>query len=265
MPEVDAGAPVADAEELSLLREAGRAAGAIAMRYFGKEPQVWMKAGTSPVSEADYAADTYLRETLLAARPAYGWLSEETADHPARLSARRTFVVDPIDGTRGFLAGSDAWCVSVAIVEDGRSVAGVLECPARGETYWATAGGGAFRNDEPIRVRAPGEILDVAGPKPMFDRMPEPWQSRFRRVAYSPSLAVRLALIAGGELDASFVKPNAHDWDIAAAELILIEAGGRLLDRFGRIPAFAGEDIRHGALAAGSGELLDAMVARLDA
>ncbi len=263
MPEADRTDSTEAAQDLALLREAAREAGAIAMRYFGKAPQVWMKGGTSPVSEADYAADAFLRKTLLAARPAYGWLSEETADDPARLAARRTFVVDPIDGTRGFLQGGSTWCVSVAVVENGRTLAGVLECPARRETYWAVPRSGAYRNGEAIKVREPASALDVAGPRPMLDRLPEPWQGCLRRVAYVPSLACRLAMIAGGELDASFVKPNAHDWDIAAAELILSEAGGQLLDRRGGVPTYGGESIRHGALAGGSGELLAAMAAVL--
>ncbi|WP_292327919.1 3'(2'),5'-bisphosphate nucleotidase CysQ, partial [Mesorhizobium sp.] len=148
-------------EDLALLREAAREAGTIAMRYFGQNPQVWMKGGTSPVSEADHAADAYLRETLLKARPNYGWLSEETADDHARLSARRTFVVDPIDGTRGFLDGLHSWCVSVAVVEDGRSLAGVLECPAKRETYWALPGEGAFLNGKRIQVRQLGDTVEI--------------------------------------------------------------------------------------------------------
>jgi myo-inositol-1(or 4)-monophosphatase len=259
LPEADSATLGAAAEDLALLRDAAREAGVIAMRYFGKGPQVWMKGGTSPVSEADYAADRYLRETLLAARPDHGWLSEETADDPARLSARRTFVVDPIDGTRAFLEGRSTWCVSVALVENGRSIAGVLECPAKGEAYCALPGQGAFRNGQRIRVRAPPPVLDVAGPKMLLDRVPAAWQERMRRASYIPSLAYRLAMIAGGVLDGSFVKPDAHDWDIAAAALILQEAGGRLLDRHGRAPGFAGAEIRHGALAAGSGELLAMM------
>jgi len=261
LPEADAIMARDLAEDLALLREAAREAGAIALAYFGKDPQVWLKGGTSPVSEADYAADAFLRRTLMAARPGYGWLSEETADDPARLAARRTFVVDPIDGTRGFLQGADTWCVSVAVVENGRTLAGVLECPVRRETYWAVPGGGAFRNGHSIGVRAPGTALDVAGPRPMLDLLPARWQSRLHRVAYIPSLACRLAMVAAGDLDATFVKPDAHDWDIAAAELILAEAGGSLLDRRGRAPTFGGEIIRHGALAAGSGELLEAMAA----
>lgn len=254
MPERD---PVTSAaEDLPLLRDAAREAGVIAMRYFGKNPQVWMKDGRSPVSEADHAADAYLRETLLAARPDYGWLSEETADDPARLAARRTFVVDPIDGTRGFLEGQRSWCVSVAVVEDGSTLAGVLECPAVAETYWALPGEGAFMNGQRVAVRPTGDMVEIGGPKAMIDLMPAQWQARLRRVTYIPSLAYRLAMIAKGELDSTFVKPSAHDWDIAAADLILREAGGALLDRGGRAPRYGGEVIRHGALAAGSGELL---------
>ncbi|WP_420797365.1 3'(2'),5'-bisphosphate nucleotidase CysQ [Aminobacter anthyllidis] len=245
--------------ELELLRAAATEAGRIAMGFFRQSPEVWFKGGNSPVSEADYAADHYLRDTLLAARPDYGWLSEETADNPDRLGARRTFVVDPIDGTRGFVEGRTAWCVSVAVVENGRSLAGVLECPARNETYWAVAGGGAFLNGAPLEVREMGERIRIAGPKPMIDGMPAEWQDRLDREAYIPSLAYRVAMIANGALDATFVKPNAHDWDIAAAELILTEAGGKLLDRHGNKLAFAGSDIVHGALMAGSGTLLDVM------
>jgi myo-inositol-1(or 4)-monophosphatase len=254
LPELDQ--VISAAEDLAVLRDAAREAGVIAMRYFGNNPQVWMKTGNSPVSEADHAADRYLRETLLAARPDYGWLSEETADDPARLLARRTFVVDPIDGTRGFLEGLRTWCVSVAVVENGRTLAGVLECPAMDETYWALPGAGAFLNGKRISVRPAGETAEIAGPKPMIDLIPAGWQPRLRRVPYIPSLAYRLAMIADGTLDATFVKPSAHDWDIAAADLILREAGGALLDRGGRAPLYAGEVIRHGALAAGSGELL---------
>ena len=115
------------------------------MGFFKRDQEVWLKGGQSPVSEADFAVDAFLRDTLTAARPDYGWLSEETADLPGRLAARRTFVVDPIDGTRAFLEGKSTWCVSVAVVEAGRPLAGVLECPARAETYQAELGCGAFR------------------------------------------------------------------------------------------------------------------------
>lgn len=256
MPEADAKGLPSPEEDLALLRDAAREAGRIAMGYFGRDPQVWIKEGTSPVSEADYAADRFLRETLLQARPDYGWLSEETADDLKRLAAPRTFVVDPIDGTRAFIAGNSTWCVSVAVVEQGRSLAGVLDCPAKGEVFWATRGGGAFLDGRRLKVEAAGPRPSIAGPNPLIDRLEPALLARTRRVDYVPSLAYRLAMIADRRIDASFVKSNSHDWDIAAAALILEEAGGALLDAGGNAPRFATERIRHGELVAGSGDLL---------
>ncbi len=256
MPEADARSLPSPEEDLALLRDAAREAGRIAMGYFGKDPQVWIKEGTSPVSEADYAADRFLRERLLAARPGYGWLSEETADDPSRLKAPRTFVVDPIDGTRAFIAGNPTWCVSVAVVEQGRSLAGVLDCPARNEVFWATRGGGAFLDGRRLDVATTGSHPSIAGPKPLIDRLDAGLIAQSRRVDYVPSLAYRLAMIADGRIDASFVKSDSHDWDLAGAALILEEAGGTLLDSSGDTPRFATERIRHGELVAGSGELL---------
>ncbi|MFU0503501.1 3'(2'),5'-bisphosphate nucleotidase CysQ [Pseudaminobacter sp. NGMCC 1.201702] len=255
MPEAEPFVSAA-ADDLPLLLEAAREAGEIALRYFKKDPRVWMKAGQSPVSEADYAADKFLRETLMAARPDYGWLSEETADDAARLQARRTFVVDPIDGTRAFIQGLETWCVSVAVVEGGQTIAGVLDCPALGEIFSALPGRGARRNGEVIHVREAGELVEIGGPKHFFDAMPRHWQQRVRRVAHIPSLAYRLAMIAEGRLDATFVRSNAHDWDIAAADLILREAGGQMLDAFGKPPSYGGRVSKHGVLVAGSGPLL---------
>lgn len=246
--------------DLELLREAAAEAGRIALRYFRKNPEVWMKGGTSPVSEADYAVDRFLRETLIAARPYYGWLSEETADSPHRLEARRTFVVDPIDGTRGFLEGRRDWCVCVSVVEQGRAIAGVLECPANEETYAAAVGGRATRNGAPIRVRTPSPAIpEIAGPKPLFDKLPGELRDSMRRAAYIPSLAYRLAMIADGRLDGTFIKPNSHDWDLAAADVILREAGGEILTADGEAPRYAGEMVRHGLLVAGSGPLLQTL------
>ena len=255
--------PVTDLTEtrtdLDLIRDAASEAGELAMRYFRRDPQVWMKAGDSPVTEGDLAVDRLLRERLSAARPDYGWLSEETADSPDRLSAERTFVVDPIDGTRGFIAGSDEWCVSVAVVEAGRPVAGVLDCPARKEVYVASAGGGAARNGVTIAVADPPHEPRVGGPKALIQTLPEPLRRHFAAVRYVPSLAYRLAMVAQGAITATFIKANSHDWDLAAADLILEEAGGRVLDRRGETPFYAGRVTRHGTLVAGSGALLQEM------
>jgi myo-inositol-1(or 4)-monophosphatase len=256
LPEAEARA-ARDAADLDLVRAAADEAGRIAMGYFKAKPEVWLKEGSSPVSEADYAVDRFLREELGRARPDYGWLSEETADSPERLSATRTFVVDPIDGTRAFLEGRDTWCVSVAVVEAGRPLAGVLVCPALRETYWAGATGPAFLDGSPIGVRAHGERPAVGGPKAVFEMLPPQLRARVSTTSYVPSLAYRLALLARGSLDAALVKPNSHDWDLAAADLILRQAGGRVVDEHGRALRYAGETVRHDLLVAGSGPLLD--------
>ena len=129
------------AEDLDLIRAAASAAGEVAMGFFGKSPEVWYKnENRSPVSAADFAANEKLAQMLRAARPNYGWLSEETEDDAARLGCETLFVVDAIDGTRALIAGLDSWCVSVAVVHRAVPVAGVLVAPALGEDFWAAAG-----------------------------------------------------------------------------------------------------------------------------
>ncbi|WP_157016961.1 3'(2'),5'-bisphosphate nucleotidase CysQ [Mesorhizobium xinjiangense] len=262
MPAIDTNVDRLDSD-LALIREAAEEAGHIALRYFGNSPEVWLKDGSSPVSEADIAIDRFLCESLTAARPDYGWLSEETADSPERLSARRVFVVDPIDGTRAFIDGRDSWCVSIAVVEAGRAIAGVLECPARKEHFHAQAGRGAFLDGKEIAVRKAGWHPVIGGPKAMIEAVPANLRARLQTTGYIPSLAYRVATIARGEIDGTFVKPNAHDWDLAAADLILHEAGGGILDASLERPDYGGRNVRHGALVAGSGPLLDELAQTL--
>lgn len=252
------------ADDLKLIAEAAREAGEIALRYFKRDPEVWWKQGDSPVSAADFAVDKFLKETLTSARPDYGWLSEETVDRSDRLQARRTFVVDPIDGTRAFIGGRDIWCVSIAVVENGRSIAGVLDCPALDEIFTASLGQGSFRNGKALSVRQQEPQLKIAGARPMINRLPQEMLQRVDVPSHIPSLAYRIALVAKGKLDATFVKPYSHDWDLAAADLILSEAGGLLLNARGERPYFAGGDPRKGELAAGSGDLLRIMTSTLE-
>lgn len=253
----------APADDLDLLAGAAREAGRIALSFFNRKPEVWLKNGSSPVSEADLAVDRYLRETLMAARPSYGWLSEETVEGPLRLESRRSFVADPIDGTRAFLEGKRTWCISIAVVEAGRPIAGVLDCPATGEVFAAGIGSGAHRDERRIRVAAPRDPALIAGPKPMIEAAHGHIRRAVDRVSYIPSLAYRIAMVADGRLDATFIKASAQDWDLAAAELILSEAGGEIRGAGGEAPLYATGDPRHGPLAAGSGPLLESMVAAL--
>lgn len=256
MPETD------PSSDLALLREAAREAGRIAMRYFGQSPEVWMKDGHSPVSEADFAVDSYLKDVLLRARPDYGWISEETADERAVMVRRRAFVVDPIDGTRAFINGDDQWCVSIAVVEDGRPLAGVLECPARDELIEAGVGLGALQNDAPIHTRLPpeGGTITIAVARSMAQTLPQAWRDRIELHPHVPSLAYRVAMVARGDLAGTFIRPNSHDWDLAAADLILSEAGGALVTGAGLPLHYGGPTQSHGALVAASGKLLHEML-----
>ncbi len=226
------------AADLDVLAGAARAAGALALGHFGKDPQVWRKANDSPVSAADLAVDVFLKERLTGWRPDYGWLSEETEDDPDRLARERVFVVDPIDGTRGFLAGNDEWTVSIAVVEAGRPVLAALYRPVTGTLFTAAAGLGARCDGRIIQVGARESLAGavIAGPPALLRKisahvagMAEPTVSS----RHYASLALRIALVARGDLDMAVAKRNAHDWDLAAADLILAEAGGLLVDETG--------------------------------
>lgn len=250
---------IAASKDLQLLSDAAEEAGRLAMTYFRADPEVWMKQGNSPVSEADLAVNRLLRAELTAARPDYGWLSEEDIERSYRPRSSPTFVVDPIDGTRAFIEGKSTWCVSIAVVEEGRPVAGVLNCPAMNEVYLAVREGGAELNRRPVAVAEAGHSLHVAGPKYLLDRVPEELRRRIRTAVHIPSLAYRIAMVADGRLDATFVRPNAHDWDLAAADLIIEEAGGAILNEQGRQLQYCGQDHRHGEMVVGSGKLLDSL------
>jgi myo-inositol-1(or 4)-monophosphatase len=249
--------------DLALITEAAREAGKVALAHFGQSPEVWWKnEGRSPVSAADYAANRLLEEILRHARPNYGWLSEETDDDPARLSCETLFVIDPIDGTRAFLAGKDTWCVSVAVVHKGAPVAGVLAAPALGEEFTARMDGPACLNGRDISVSSAGieDSLKVASAQDMVASFGPALRPRIERVEHIPSLAYRLALVADGRIDATLVKKSSHDWDLAAADLILARAGGSLTDLQGQALVYNREEVTHPVLCAASQDLLPALL-----
>ncbi|MFK0331329.1 3'(2'),5'-bisphosphate nucleotidase CysQ [Rhizobium sp. NPDC090275] len=244
--------------DLDLIADAAKRAGAVALSHFNQSPEVWWKnEGRSPVSAADFAANEILETMLRAARPDYGWLSEETEDSADRLSRDTLFIIDPIDGTRGFLAGQKLWCVSVAVVHKGRPVAGVLHAPALDELYEAVVGGIALKNGLPIRVSEPKPPVRFAIAEDVLNGFKEPLRGRIERVKHVPSLAYRVAMVADAAIDGTFVKRNSHDWDLAAADLILERAGGRLVNLDGTALTYNRADVRHGELCAGSEPLLN--------
>ncbi|OCP00243.1 MULTISPECIES: 3'(2'),5'-bisphosphate nucleotidase CysQ [unclassified Ensifer] len=250
--------------DLELIRAAAVVAGETALGYFRKGPDVrWKNEGRSPVSEADLAANDVLKTRLLAARPDYGWLSEETDDDQSRLSRDTVFVVDPIDGTRAFIAGKELWCVSVAVVHRGQPVAGILYAPALDELFEAGAGRAALRNGTPISVREAkaGETLHLAAAEDTIGKFAPAYRSAVARVPHVPSLAYRLAMVADGRIDGTLVKRNSHDWDLAAADLILAEAGGALVDLDGKALSYNRSTVIHGVLCAAARPLLPGLIA----
>ncbi|MEO1536858.1 MAG: 3'(2'),5'-bisphosphate nucleotidase CysQ [Pseudomonadota bacterium] len=243
--------PVTD---LELLEAAAREAGDIALGYWRDDPQVWDKGGDDPVSEADFAVDTHLHEKLLKARPDHGWVSEETEDNSDRLQAERVFIVDPIDGTRSFVAGEKTWAHSMAIAEHGNIVAACVYLPVSDKLYLAGLGQGASLNGQTLTAARPAGVegATVLSPKVSFrDEFwkagPPPVQRHFR-----PSLAYRMALVGEGRFDAMLTLRPAWEWDIAAGALIAEEAGARVTDRHGaRLSFNSPERQTAGVVAAG--------------
>jgi len=239
------------ARDVQLLKDTVREAGALALSLFRTELKYWTKGVSSPVSEADIAVNDLMDARLRAATPDYGWLSEESADDEARLSRRLVWIVDPIDGTRGYLAGREDWCVSVALVDDGAPMLAAVFAPATDEFFFAARGQGATRNDRPISVTG-GTALDftrVAGPKPLVERLRPAAQdiTLHPRIA---SLALRLCRVAQGNLDAAFAGGQSRDWDLAAANLIVQEANGRMTALSGDAILYNRREVAHGVLVA---------------
>lgn len=255
---MDASAATVPSHEadLKVLAEAVRAAGEVAMSHYGGKPKHWNKPDGSPVSEADLAVDAALSGALRQARPTYGLLSEEHASEPG--AAPRTFVIDPIDGTRAFLGGKHVWSVVAAVIEDGRPVAAAVLEPVAGALYTARQGGGAARNGVPLGVTQRADLAgaEVAMPGPMF-REGGLGALGIMRGAQVPSLALRLVRVAEARLDGVITKAGPHHWDLAAADLIVQEAGGTLTDLAGMVPRYDSSDTSHPPVVAASRSLAD--------
>jgi myo-inositol-1(or 4)-monophosphatase len=256
-------------DDLDLAIRAARRAGELVMRYFRTDLDVSMKAPDQPLTKADLEADELLKEELARARPSYGWLSEETADNPDRLGCSRVWIVDPIDGTRSFIAGRPEFAVSVGLVEDGAVIAGVVYNPARDELYRAALHDGAFLEDGvgPARrlhvahgrVGMPPTVLASrseirAGD---FDALGAGWA-----VQPMGSTAYKLALVAAGHADAFLSRGPKSEWDICAGALIVAEAGGRTTDLSGRARAFNQPDTEMNGILGTSGAVHDELLRR---
>jgi myo-inositol-1(or 4)-monophosphatase len=237
--------------DAALLTDTVREAGALALSLFRTDLKNWIKGTSSPVSEADIAVNELVGRRLQSATPDYGWLSEESADDASRVGKPLVWIVDPIDGTRAYLAGRDDWCVSVALVQDGRPVIAAVFAPASDEFFFAQRGRGSWLNDAAVHATS-GTRLDfsrIAGPKPLVERL----NRSGGEISLHPrigSLALRLCRVADGKLDAAFAGGQSRDWDLAAANLIVQEANGKMTALSGDTILYNRREVTHGILVA---------------
>ena len=231
----------------------------MALARWRTEFRMWEKEAGSPVCEVDLDVDRMLRARLDALIPEAGWLSEETADDPARLGCERAWVVDPIDGTRDYIRGRRGWCVSVALVEQGQPVVAVLDAPARRERWIAVAGAGAARNGVTL---AAGSQAVLAGARVPADSLPKT-DGDFVAVDKPNSIALRIAMVAADEADLIATLRWGYEWDVAAAVLVASEAGAAVSDALGGALAFNKPDPQAFGVIACAPQIHAALVDRL--
>lgn len=222
--------------DLALLTEAAREAGRIALRFWRREPKVWDKGGDhGPVTEADLAVNDMLKARLLAARPDYGWLSEETPDDPARLGCDSVFIIDPIDGTRAFVAGEETFAHSLAVAQGGRVTAGVVFLPALDRIYVASETSAPLKDGQPVHASRRDALDGAQVLTTKANLVPEKWPGGVPGIErhFRASLAYRLCLAAEGRFDGMLTLREAWEWDIAAGSLIAEKAGLAVTDQRG--------------------------------
>ena len=219
--------------ELKIAKEAAIEAGGLILNYYKADYEIKDKGYHNPVTTADHAADTRLKEILTEARSDYGWLSEETVDSPDRINKDRIWIVDPLEGTKEFIEGVPHFVVSVALVENGNPIIGVLFNPVTKELFTASNGEGAFLDDNPIRCSTKNEVGDmvILNSRSETTRgLWKPFDGAFGELRAIGSVAYKLGLTAAGKADIFASLRPKNEWDICAGNCIINEAGGKLID-----------------------------------
>lgn len=222
---------ISNQETLHRIEEALQAAVSAVSCFIPGNVKADFKPGQDPVTEADRVSNEVLRKILT--RDGEGWLSEESVDDKQRLNMDRVWVVDPLDGTREFVAGIPEWCVSVALVEQGRAVAGGICNPATSETILGSLEKGVTLNGRAVRG---SQRASLAGALVLASRSEVnrgEWE-RFRNAPFTirpmGSVAFKLALVAAGVADATWTLVPKHEWDVAAGVALVEAAGGFVQD-----------------------------------
>ncbi|MEZ5778002.1 MAG: inositol monophosphatase family protein [Paracoccaceae bacterium] len=245
---------------LNLMIKAARKAGRSLVKDFREVEnlQVSIKGAGDFVSRADLASEKIIRDELMAARPTYGWLGEESGATDGADPTRR-WIVDPLDGTTNFLHGLPHWAVSVALEHKGEIVAGVVFDPAKDEMFVAEKGQGAWMNESRIRVsgrRTMADALFATGvPFGTKKTLPATMRDLARLMPVCAGVrrwgaaALDLAYVAAGRFD-GFWERELGAWDVAAGLLLVREAGG-----FAESVREGRDIFESGAVIAGNGEL----------
>ena len=248
----------ADTTDSLLLSRAVTEAGDIALRYYRNNAKHWYKGPGQIVTEADIEVDRCLHDILISARPDDAWLSEECDDDGSRHRCRRVWIVDPIDGTRSFAEGKPEFTISIALVEEGRPVLASIFNPVTEEHFSAAAGEGATLNHHPLRPSKQASLTDASLLASKSEMKKRNWpefmpDAKFKTIG---SLAYKLALVADGRHDGLVSLRPSNDWDLAAAILLIEEAGGWLGDSSGQMLKLNGPTLRHDGLVAAGSEIL---------
>ncbi len=253
------------AGDLELMKNAVKEAGQLGLEFFGdRANDKWQKDDGSFVSDADMALDKLLHQRLLEGRGDYGWLSEETEDDLVRLNKSRVWIVDPIDGTRAFINDKPHWVVSVALVVDGVVHMGCLYNPVKNEFFEAVLGEGAKLNGHKMLIDGQSDIEGatiIAAPGRFKSKIwPTPWPHVESFMVNS--VAYRMALVATNRADALLTLSGKSDWDLAAADLLVREAGGMVSDHQGFELTFNRKNTRHPSVLVANADLYPKLLAR---
>lgn len=251
--------------EHALLCDAVREAGELAHAMFRSGVDAWDKRDGTPVSEADLAVDKLLAGRLQSGLPQAGWLSEETARRPSDDGSELVWVVDPIDGTSAFVAGSDNWCVGASLLHRGRPVAAAAFAPEQGRFYEAVSGGGARLNGKAMQISSRTHLDGARIVAHASVLKGERWRGPVPQMtcAMTTSLILRQCLVATGEYDMALAFGQKSDWDLAPGDLIVHEAGGQTRDLAGHGFTYNQDITRQNGLMAGPARLLDGLRERL--
>jgi len=241
------------------------AAGQAIMEYYQDGFNARDKSPDNPVTDADLAADKLLREQLLALLPQAGWLSEETADQPARLLKKLVWVVDPLDGTKEFMMGIPEFAVSVGLVEAGRPILGVIYNPPTAELFAGYQGGGVRYNGQPATASVHSDLTGASVPASRSEVNRgefEPFADKFN-LRIVGSIAYKLAQVAAGQADATWSRGPKHEWDICAGAFLVAEAGGVATDLTGNPLLFNRPYPKVNGIVADNGRLHEQLMATL--